>query len=883
MALDGFGKAPASRTTNFSGSSHSSASRGGDHRTGDRPGSSPAGRTTSSGSSKGPSPASPAAGSNKGVSGIGAGLSSPGFASRSFAASLSKSPESNRPTVSRNFAASLSGSPERDNIRDVSTGGRLSSGLPGLLAGISRMSDYRPSTSETLSPYDFDIAARTALGEQFLDRPGVYGIPELQTGINRYEEALARPKGLSSYFKGDTPSLAGVFQAPNQYSAWNPNIRPSLSQMEAEVSSPEYQKALAGVQLALGTPDQVRGATHYYNPSAADPAWKSDLTNTSKIEGHTFGTATPFTGENTPSAAQLKAAVDQALASGKSIGVGAGMSAPSYPSSATEAVKELGEINKSGGMTKGLTKGLAEYMSKPNEKTNFSSISTSSPDVSAQLQSVLTGSAVYPDTLPTTNIEIAGGPKSDIIAGPVKPTPPLSQELQSLIDRHPDLSHHFNNAAPEPFKPTIDNVLDTETPGNRELKGFSSLAPELETEVAAPFQSTITGKPDYLGANFQPTVASKPNPPASFISPVATPPAAPTLQDMRADLPPKAAAAYAAAKPVTTPAEAPPNSYAKTTIFGVPPESFSVVPGTQEIIGGSFTIPGKTLKDNGIQPGFKMNMGIAMGKKMGVIPKDAEITFNKDGSVTVKSKTPFSITPNQMAKLNNLIPGDDISLTDVANGVYNLGIPDLTIRNSPEGVKMGGLSLKTPDQINITQGQRVEPNWAGAGPVTPPSVTPVSPSAREPSTPALNTPAPSDSPVTPGPFSPVAEPAIKPFNPNLPPIPAPAPPDIGPFNPNLSIHPETPSTPAPSPAPSPSIAKPTDIIPEGMRKSIANREQLDRILNREGNRGAEWFDRLLNHIGNITPHLGIVPENPSAESVPEIDYLDLIRASYGLT
>ena len=84
-----------------------------------------------------------------------------------------------------------------------------------------------------------------------------------------------------------------VILAPAQFSLWNQGNPAGLSAMGVRPDDPVYIRA---GQIADGVfngtvPDVTGGATHYYNPALAAPAWGAQLRGANRIGNHLFGQA----------------------------------------------------------------------------------------------------------------------------------------------------------------------------------------------------------------------------------------------------------------------------------------------------------------------------------------------------------------------------------------------------------------------------------------------------------------------------------------------------------------------------------------------------------------------------------------------------------------
>lgn len=133
--------------------------------------------------------------------------------------------------------------------------------------------------SPTVSPEERDLAIRTIAGE-------AGGEPDMgQAGV---AAVLRNRLNSGAYGK----NLQSVIMAPAQFSLWNKGDPAGDLARGLDPNSPQYQKigsAFDGV-MSGQIPDPTNGATHYYNPHAAAPAWGPQLAqqNDVTIGNHRF-------------------------------------------------------------------------------------------------------------------------------------------------------------------------------------------------------------------------------------------------------------------------------------------------------------------------------------------------------------------------------------------------------------------------------------------------------------------------------------------------------------------------------------------------------------------------------------------------------------------
>lgn len=82
-----------------------------------------------------------------------------------------------------------------------------------------------------------------------------------------------------------------IAQQDRQFSTWNqddPN-RERIQNLPTDDEGYQRARRIAVDVLSGRDEDPTGGATHYYNPSIANPDWSSSLTNNNTIGNHTFG------------------------------------------------------------------------------------------------------------------------------------------------------------------------------------------------------------------------------------------------------------------------------------------------------------------------------------------------------------------------------------------------------------------------------------------------------------------------------------------------------------------------------------------------------------------------------------------------------------------
>jgi spore germination cell wall hydrolase CwlJ-like protein len=85
-------------------------------------------------------------------------------------------------------------------------------------------------------------------------------------------------------------TIQKVVQAPSQFESWSPD-NPRRAVMEGmDANSPTYQHLMQLAQRVMSgqTSDPTGGATLFFNPNSASPAWAKVATPTAKIGAHQF-------------------------------------------------------------------------------------------------------------------------------------------------------------------------------------------------------------------------------------------------------------------------------------------------------------------------------------------------------------------------------------------------------------------------------------------------------------------------------------------------------------------------------------------------------------------------------------------------------------------
>lgn len=85
--------------------------------------------------------------------------------------------------------------------------------------------------------------------------------------------------------------IRSVVTKPNAFSIWNNLGNPwTHKTLISQEDDPAYAEALKAADMILSgkAPDLTKGATHYYNPKKADPAWKTAGKETARIGDHRF-------------------------------------------------------------------------------------------------------------------------------------------------------------------------------------------------------------------------------------------------------------------------------------------------------------------------------------------------------------------------------------------------------------------------------------------------------------------------------------------------------------------------------------------------------------------------------------------------------------------
>ncbi|MFH6786321.1 cell wall hydrolase [Methylobacterium sp. MA0201] len=129
-----------------------------------------------------------------------------------------------------------------------------------------------------MTPAERDLMIRTVYGEAGGERA-------------EGQEAVAnviRNRILSGRYGGN---YQDVVTAPRQFSVWNPGDPAGARARALSPDSDEYRRTgeIVNKVYLSEAADPTRGATNYYNPRAADPAWGRTLGNVTDIGNHRFG------------------------------------------------------------------------------------------------------------------------------------------------------------------------------------------------------------------------------------------------------------------------------------------------------------------------------------------------------------------------------------------------------------------------------------------------------------------------------------------------------------------------------------------------------------------------------------------------------------------
>ncbi|MET7242501.1 cell wall hydrolase [Methylobacterium sp. EM32] len=161
-----------------------------------------------------------------------------------------------------NFEASQAGRLQQSETASTLLRGRL-----GNAEAASRM-----------TPAERDLMIRTVYGEA-----GGEGAEGQEAVAN-----VIRNRVLSGRYGG---SYQDVITAPRQFSVWNPGDPAGTRARGLSPDSETYRRTGEIVDKVYLTEaaDPTKGATNYYNPKAADPAWGRTLGNVTDIGNHRFG------------------------------------------------------------------------------------------------------------------------------------------------------------------------------------------------------------------------------------------------------------------------------------------------------------------------------------------------------------------------------------------------------------------------------------------------------------------------------------------------------------------------------------------------------------------------------------------------------------------
>lgn len=134
------------------------------------------------------------------------------------------------------------------------------------------------NAASRMTPSERDLMIRTIYGEA-----GGEGAEGQEAVAN-----VIRNRVLSGRY-GD--SYESVIRAPRQFSLWNPGDRAGETARNLSTDSEAYRRIAEIVdKVSLGEgSDPTRGATNYYNPNVASPAWGAGMDNVTTIGNHRFG------------------------------------------------------------------------------------------------------------------------------------------------------------------------------------------------------------------------------------------------------------------------------------------------------------------------------------------------------------------------------------------------------------------------------------------------------------------------------------------------------------------------------------------------------------------------------------------------------------------
>jgi hypothetical protein len=135
-----------------------------------------------------------------------------------------------------------------------------------------------------LNPISRDLAIRTLLGEAGNEPP------EGQLAVANVMKNRTLSGAWGDPYSGH--GLADVIKAPKQFSLWNEGNAAGAFARSVSTSDPRYQRAGQIIDAVFDNKvgDNTSGATHYYNPSAANPDWGANGTNVRQIGAHRFMT-----------------------------------------------------------------------------------------------------------------------------------------------------------------------------------------------------------------------------------------------------------------------------------------------------------------------------------------------------------------------------------------------------------------------------------------------------------------------------------------------------------------------------------------------------------------------------------------------------------------
>jgi len=165
------------------------------------------------------------------------------------------------------------------------TEGAAAEGLSAMVAGGtgSSITATADLVSKDISPADKEAWIRTIIGEAAGESDeGQAAVAH--TILNRFKDGNF----------GD--SLKKVVEAPYQFSTYNSLDQGGNTLHKKSKSSPEYKRAekLTNDILSGKIKDPTEGATHYWNPDAANPSWGDEILSQhksggKKIDSHIFG------------------------------------------------------------------------------------------------------------------------------------------------------------------------------------------------------------------------------------------------------------------------------------------------------------------------------------------------------------------------------------------------------------------------------------------------------------------------------------------------------------------------------------------------------------------------------------------------------------------